>query len=287
MQEDSLLQACMRTIQQQTFYQTYWKTFKVVEADTPELREQAFRLRYQVYSIDPRFEGESADPAAMEKDAYDDRAIHHLMIHEASGQTVGTVRVLLPKTSNPLDSFEMQKQVKHPLLENQERSQHICEISRLCMAPAFRKRPGDGRVLPAYSEQETGDFAPLGRAFIRRRITYAPLGLIGAAFETAMDRGILDIISMMDPADFRSLKRLGMPYKILGSRVNTAQVSLQPIIYNIKNVLDNMEQVNPECWEILADKGRLSHRATEIQMNSWNTAIFDETAKAGFMSRLF
>jgi hypothetical protein len=51
--------------------------------------------------------------------------------------------------------------------------------------------------------------------------------------------------------------------------------------------MDNMEQVNPECWEVLSDKGRLSHRATEIQMNNWNTAIFDETVKAGFMSRLF
>lgn len=288
MQEDNLFQACLRTIQQQTFYQAYWKIFKIIEADTNELREQAFRLRYGVYYADQRFENQAEDPANIEKDAFDDRAIHHLMVHVPSNKVIGTVRVLLPKTSNPLESFEVQQNCTHPLLENEDRTQHLCEISRLCMAASFRKRPGDGRILPAYSEQESSpDFMPLGKAFIRRTITYAPLGLLSAAFETAMDRGILDIISLMDPGDFRSLKRLGMPYKILGARVNFGQVSLQPIIYNIKNVLDNMEQANPECWEVLSHKGRLNRRAMEIQLNNWDTAIFDETAKAGMMKRLF
>ncbi len=288
MQDETLLQACMRTIIQQTFYQSYWKTFSVVEADTDALRDQAFRLRYRVYRTDGRFEAQDGldNPALIEKDVYDARAVHHLMIHTATGQVAGTVRVLLPGVSDPLKSFEMQQVVRHPLLENEDRAQHLCEISRLCMAWQFRRRPGDGRYLPAYCEQEgSSDMIPIGRAFARRRITYAPLGLIKAAFETAMDRGLLDCISLMDPADFRSFKRLGLPYKVLGPRVNTQDGSQQPVIYNIKNALDSMETVNPECWEIASDKGRLSQRASSLQLDNWHRDIFTETPQSGLLGR--
>jgi N-acyl amino acid synthase of PEP-CTERM/exosortase system len=287
-ESENLLQACMRTIQQQTFYNAYWKAFKVMEAGTDDLRQQAFRLRYQVYCTEGPGTGAGDDPAQIERDAYDDRAIHYLLIHNATGQAAGAVRVLLPRASAPLNSFEMQKLCSHPLLENEERAQHMAEISRLCMAWQFRRRPGDGRILPAYFEQESEhDIMPLGKPFsIRRRITYAPLGLIKAAFEAVMDRGILDCIALMDPNDFRSLKRLGLTYKILGPRV-TAYGSQQPIIFNIKAALDNMEAANPECWEIVTDKGRLARRASELQLETWNDTVFDEPAKHKLMSRIF
>ncbi len=288
MQDETLLQACMRTIIQQTFYQAYWKTFSIVAAETDALREKAFRLRYQVYRADGGFEGQESDanPALIEKDAYDARAVHYLLIHNATGQTAGTVRVLLPGVSNPLHSFELQDLCRHPMLEHEDRAQHLCEISRLCMAWQFRRRPGDGRTLPAYCEQEGHDMIPMGLSFARRRITYAPLGLMKAAFQTAMDRGLLDCVSLMDPADFRSLKRLGMPYKVLGPKVTFMQdCGQQPIIYNIKAVLDSMESFNPECWEVLSDKGALSQRASEIQLENWRHDIFTETVQSGFLNR--
>jgi N-acyl amino acid synthase of PEP-CTERM/exosortase system len=154
------------------------------------------------------------------------------------------------------------------------------------MSPKFRRRPGDGRVLPAYSEQGAGDdLMPLGKAVLRRRIAYAPLGLMMAAFETAMDKGILDCVSLMDPDDFRTMKRLGIPHKILGPKVEAHGPHL-PLIYNIRNALDGMEAANPECWEIVSGKGRLTHRAHEIQLENWHHSIFEETAKSTLLSRI-
>jgi N-acyl amino acid synthase of PEP-CTERM/exosortase system len=284
--DESLFQTCLRALTQQTFHQFYWKTFRIEQADTDEQRKRVFHLRYQVFCEDQRFGHTIDNPALIEKDSYDDRAIHHLLIHSQTNEAVGTVRVLLPRVSDPSASFEIQNFCKHPLLADEERAQHLCEISRLCMSWNFRRRPGDGRFLPAYSEQEPhSDLLPHGQAFLRRRITYAPLGLISAAFETAMDRGLLNCVSLLDPADFKSLKRLGLPYKVLGPRVQ-AHGSVQPIMLNIKYALDNMEAANPECWEIVSDKGRLTRRASEIQLEQWHQTIFDETARAGILHRI-
>ena len=60
------------------------------------------------------------------------------------------------------------------------------------MAPRFRRREGDGRILPAYCEQQVNnDWMPLARAIAGRHVTYAPLGLMMAA----LSRGPWNIAS--------------------------------------------------------------------------------------------
>jgi N-acyl amino acid synthase of PEP-CTERM/exosortase system len=286
MQEDNLWQACLRTVMQQTFYQSYWNTFSLLRAETDEQRERVFRLRHEVYRAGRKEETPDGFLSLMEKDAYDDRAAHYLLLHTASGDAAGTVRILMPSVSRPLESFEIQGLCPHPLFGNEERVQRICEVSRLCMSPKFRRRPGDGRVLPAYNEQEAeGGLQPVGKAVFRRRITYAPLGLLMAAFEGAMDKGILDCVSLVDPDDLRTMKRLGIPHKILGPKVESNGPHV-PVIFNVQNALDGMEGVNPECWEIVSDKGRLTRRAHEIQLENWHHSIFDDTAKASLLNRI-
>lgn len=288
---NSVLGVYMRALHQQNFFNAYWKAFDVVTADTDELRAKAFRLRYLVYCKDDpdcEYSDNDApiDPALLEQDTYDERAVHHLLIHKPSGKTAGTVRVLLPSEDNALSSFSLQTVCDHPLLGIEQRVTQLCEISRLCMSPEFRRRPGDGRVLPAYSEQENGATNGTGGMhYFRRRIPYAPLGLIQAAFETAMSHRFLDCISVMDPHDFRSLKRIGLTYRVLGPRIDYLGRQ-QPIIFNIKNVLDMMAANNPECYEVVSDHGRLSERASTLAQERWQDNIFDEVTQEMILHKL-
>lgn len=285
MERDNIFSTALEAIQKKTFYQTYWRSFEVINAQTDELKERAFRLRYDVFCKENRFEESAEDAAELEKDSFDPKALHFLLVHRDSGEDAGTVRILLPNEAAPLQSFPLQNICDHPLLTLDHKVLGLAELSRLCMAKRFRRRPLDGRILPAYYETEAEDAEKgLGRYF-RRRIPYAPLGLLRSAFETALEFNIPDMVTAMDPTHFRSMKRIGLSYRVLGPRVNF-HGGQQPIVFNIKNVLDNMAMENSECWEIVSDQGRLHKKANMIAQNEWHDNVFDDDCRDMIMSRL-
>lgn len=232
---------------QQKFHDEYWDHFSLVEAVSEEDRRACFRLRNQVY----RDGAGGAD--AVERDAFDDAGLHFMLIHNATGGVAGTCRLLLPGTSGPegcISSTTVAERL-------QGSRQDVGEISRLCMAERFRRRAGDGPVLPAYSEQEiNGDLMPLARALVGRRVTYAPLGLLMGAFRAALARRCVNVVALFDPGDLRSLRRIGLAHKPLGPKLE-AYGPHQPVLINIPLALDMMEAVNPECWEIVSDRGAI------------------------------
>lgn len=46
----------------ESLYDAYNKYFKVIRADSPELLDEVFRLRYQVYCIEHKFENQHDFP---------------------------------------------------------------------------------------------------------------------------------------------------------------------------------------------------------------------------------
>ena len=161
----------------------------------------------------------------------------------------------------------------------------LAELSRLCMAKRFRRRPLDGHILPAYYEVEKNEGDKGLNSFFRRSIPYAPLGLLRSAFETALEFNIPDMVTAMDPTHFRSMKRIGFSYRVLGPRVSF-HGGQQPVIFNIKNVLDNMVMENAECWEIISDQGRLHKKANMMAQNEWHDRVFDDDCRDIIMHKL-
>src|SRR5438105_11030928 len=82
----------------QEFLSCYRQHFEVVRADTPSLLDEAYRLRYQVYCVENRYEDPDQQVNGRERDVYDDRSVHSLLIHRRSGVAAGTMRVILPGT---------------------------------------------------------------------------------------------------------------------------------------------------------------------------------------------
>lgn len=277
--DGSLMQACINAIRQQAFYGQYWKTFDVVRADTEELRRKAYRLRYKVFAEENRFVNPDAYPDGLEKDLFDDHALVFLLMHRQSGEAAGTLRLILPQDRKPLTSFELQKHCDHPLLQIENRAMGMCEISRFCMAQRFRKRYHDGRMLPAYYEQDMNEReAAIGMPTFQRRIPYAPLGMMMAAFEAALERGITECITAYELDQLYTFNRLGIDYRVLGPRLYNFGET-QPLVFSIRTALDGMAEANPECFEVASDRGRLLTRAREISRHDWEDNVMDSLCR--------
>ncbi|GJL85843.1 MAG: hypothetical protein DHS20C02_16180 [Micavibrio sp.] len=278
MSGDPLKKMLTDAFNREAFYSNYNRTFSIIEANTDELREECFKLRYDVYCIENDFEDPTRNPGQMERDTFDIDAVHYLLIHSESGKPAGTVRVILPKEDMQMDSFPMQDLCDHPLLHTEGRPMQLCQISRLCMSAFFRKRDNDGSVLPAYYEQENIKGKQDGNmVYIRRRIPYAPLGLMRAAFEIALKNRITDCLLFIESDQLKNFEKMGIAYTILGPKVQH-HGEQQPVIFNIKNVLDTMLIDNLACWEILSDMGRLHKMVNGLYQNSWQDEVMDNLA---------
>lgn len=290
MSHQELLNACLESMRAKSFYPAYQKAFRVIRADSNALKDIAFRLRYEVFCVENKINpfGTTSNGEDIERDAYDDHSLHYLLYHKATDQAVGTVRVVKPRADKLLHSFPLQFICDHPLLHMEDKVEKFCEISRLCMTRNFRKRPGDGATLPSYFDQDeiiqpTSSSGPSVR--IRRVIPFAPLGLLRAAFEGALDHNLCDCVCLLDPAQLHALQRIGLSYRALGPRLDMGGPQ-QPVIFNIKHALDNMILQNPPCWEIVSDQGRLHLKANELEQNQWHDHMFDQKCMDMIFDRL-
>ena len=79
-----------------TVENTWDRHFDVVPASTPELLDQIFALRYQVYCVEHRFENPAKFPTGRETDCHDPFSLHVALIYRGTGEVAGTVRLIFP-----------------------------------------------------------------------------------------------------------------------------------------------------------------------------------------------
>ncbi len=113
MSTQQFLNACLESMHSKSFYPDYQKTFRVLRADSNALKDIVFRLRYEIYCLENNMDcSDSVRNAGvgsdLEKDAYDDHALHYLLYHKLTDEAVGTVRIVLPREDKPLHSFPLQ-----------------------------------------------------------------------------------------------------------------------------------------------------------------------------------
>lgn len=271
-----MISECSNLVKRRGFTDAYNRTFDLVRADTPDLKNRAYRLRYDVFCDEYDYMEPAELGGYLEKDLYDDHAVHYLLIHKQSNETVGTLRVVLPDDEKPAESFPIQHHCDHPLLKFDSRALTLCEISQFCMAPRFRRRPLDGKLLASYHDQDTMEGYDNGNlTIIRRRIAYPQAALMRGAFETALEAGLLDCVWMVEPKHLWSLNKIGFSYRVLGPHSDHCG-GLQPVIFNIKNVLDTMKSKAPHVWDLVSDSGRLQAMADTLAANHWHDNLIDD-----------
>ena len=259
--------------------------FEVIPADTPKRLLQSHQLRYRVYCQEGRIIGFNPNdyPEELEFDRYDDRAVHSLLIHKASGHVAGTVRLILPISGNPDAKFPVENHVGDALLSRQvflekgfSRSR-VGEISRLIIAPEFRMRKGEnlsvhglvdntdhlqqeGTQQQGLASGESQDLKDTG--IYHRQFPHTILGLFVAIVRMSAENGLSHWYAGMEPILARLLRGFGVYFEPI-SPIMDYYGPCRCYFGNILEVMEGIYRTNIELWELLTDKGAFFPRTTQ------------------------
>ncbi|WP_192499098.1 PEP-CTERM/exosortase system-associated acyltransferase [Skermanella pratensis] len=225
----------------------YNSVFGSSVATTSELKNNCFRIRFQVYCIDNEFEDPANNPDGFERDSFDGHSVHSLLTHRATGNAIGTVRLVLPQDGGERRVLPMQR-IAGAIAADSVAPFPVyrtAEISRFSIVKSFRQH------VP-----ETGVEATLSPEEWRKMLFHLPLGLIKSCVEMSVREGITHWAAVMEPALLRLLTRLGIHFNPLGSLVDY-HGRRQPCWADLGALLRRVHAERPDVWEIITDGGRL------------------------------
>jgi len=185
-------------------------------AQSELLKQQVYQLRYQVYCEELHYE--EINPAHIEQDEFDERAIHCFIRHLGSDRLAGTLRLISTFTNEEL--LPMEKFCPHAITSDTLKPRRflphqICELSRLAVPLAFRKRQVDqfsGGATGAINEQ----------AFSTHELRFFPyiaISLYMSAIAMCYKTRRVHIFVMMEPRLARSLNFIGIHSTGIGPTV--------------------------------------------------------------------
>ena len=225
----------------------YNSVFSSSIADTPEERDESFRVRFQVYCIDNGFEDPANSPDGLERDSFDSHSIHsdpypqrHRQRHRhgPSGSSRGKWRAPRPAGEAIVGALAADGVAPFPI-------EGTAEISRFSIVKSFRQHTPD-----------QGFEAQLSLEEWRKMLFHLPLGLMKSMVEMSARTGLTHWVAVMEPALLRLLTRLGIHFTSLGSLVDY-HGRRQPCWANIDVLLARVHAERPDVWEVITDGGRL------------------------------
>lgn len=190
--------------------------FHVVLADTAELQKEVYRMRYEVYCREFKFEQEDDFPDGLEQDKFDySRSRHCLLVHRQSGIPAGCVRLVFNEQANlgsrlPFESG-LGESLKTPrVISLLQHRKDVGEISRLAVPARFRRRKAD-------SGSPIGDISEGSLSKDERRsFLHIPLGLYLAAAAIGLEMNMRGVFAIMEPRLVRHLLRFGIVFEQVG-----------------------------------------------------------------------
>ncbi|HYE36523.1 PEP-CTERM/exosortase system-associated acyltransferase [Methylocaldum sp.] len=231
--------------------------FEVKPANTAEFVDQVMALRFQVYCVEHPFEDAASFPDGLEKDQFDQRAVHSLIRHSNSGAAVATVRLVLADGENLKNGFPIEghcsfaSEVESNISLNFERKQ-IAEISRFAVSKQFRRRLGEPETSHGIAERKnlSDDMDE------RRLIPHITLGLFQAIVQMSAQNNIKLWYAVMELQLLRLLKRFGIRFTQIGEPVNYHGLRV-PCIGPVDEVMSGIKRDCPDVWDFITQKGKL------------------------------
>jgi len=216
--------------------------FRAVSADTRELIEKAFALRYQVYCLERQFEDPSRQENGLETDRFDRHSVHSLVIHRPQDAPIGTARLILPQARpNSLPIQELLK--KSGLSACHYFPNHaVAEVSRFAISKEIRRRK-EGSSVRTDSKRERHGNLPC-------------LGLFQILLRQSLELGVEYWAAVMEPKLLRMLTALGVRFQPIGPLVSYHGLR-QPSFCHLPIMVRKMALTNPESWSIITNDGEL------------------------------
>jgi len=194
--------------------------FEPVLATTQALRDEVYRIRFQVYCQDMHFEPEEAFPDRREVDAFDAQSRHCLLRHRPSGHFAGCVRVVLNRPGDPASQLPFERYCPHSLdrkrLDPNRLPRHkLAEASRLAVLPDFRRRVDEANTM-----QGVGARVDYLSPDERRVFPHIALGLYLAAAAISLQENLDTVVVMMEPRLARHLRYFGINFQPCGDVID-------------------------------------------------------------------
>lgn len=246
-------------------YNSFQKFFEIVIADTTELLEKVYGIRYQVLCVEKRLPGFDADqcPDMLETDDYDHHSSHALLKYRPTGAYIGTVRLILEDSSEPdkLLPVELYGHSDPELcdIKSLPRKQ-TAEISRFVVVSQFDRRKGEerrkGERRKALSSASINKIVSHERRGTDRRSALnIALVLMAGVVRMSKKYGIRNWLSVMDPALNRLLSYDGLEFNPIGPPVNYHGMR-RPYFVKVEEVLTRMHTQHHDAWEVVTDCGK-------------------------------
>ncbi|RNC64652.1 MAG: PEP-CTERM/exosortase system-associated acyltransferase [Desulfuromonadales bacterium] len=227
--------------------------YSVVPADSEELKKETFRLRHQVYCIENEFEKPSETTHQMETDEFDNNSVHSIIKYNKSGQSIGSVRMILPNEHNHTHSFPIQKICNHSIFTNRKlfTAYKPIEISRFCLSKSQRTMANPCKHSCVQLASSSAPFSP---ALLNK---YGPiLGLIKGLIQMSSEHQVTHWFAIMEPSLIRLLAKLSIYFKPTGTLINYHGMR-QPCYIEFSELLRRVHSEQPQIWEVLTNRGQL------------------------------
>jgi len=190
------------------------ETFTFKKVDSPELLQESFKLRFQVYCKECNFIKEEEYPQHFENDGFDEDSLHFVAL-DSIDTVVGAVRLILPRVTK----FPIEDHCPHLEIDknNFDRSK-AAEVSRLVISKLLRRRSGDG----LYYEQKIADKPSRDdqEGIFFRRIRPMAFGLYREMYHESKRRDIRYWFALMEKKLWLLLKLHGFIFKPIGEEVD-------------------------------------------------------------------
>tara|TARA_R110002095_G_scaffold142307_3_gene123290 strand:- start:4775 stop:5545 length:771 start_codon:yes stop_codon:yes gene_type:complete len=201
----SLRQKLITLLDYTRIHKQFQLYFRVVPARTPELQQEAFRLRHEVYCRELGWE--PINDAEMETDHFDAQSEHCLLQNVNNGEYVGCIRMILPHPERPDEPLPFQlscTEVMHPGEPNAEQQHRIAiaEVSRLAVHGKYRRRPSEKGHPVTINEADYGTRK-------QPRFPYIPIGLYMGLLEMARVNNIETLYILTEPTLAQHFCKLG------------------------------------------------------------------------------
>ena len=225
----------------------YHKYFRLVVANTDELRQAAFHIRHQVYCEELGWE--PLRPDRRESDEYDSAALHLLIQACDGGAFIACARLVLVDAGDPARPLPFE----HACARSLDRTicdparlvrRKIAEVSRLAVVSRYRRRKSDAGKPVSVSEENFGTVD-------NPRFPYIPVGLYLGTLELARLHGLNTLFMLTEPrlaSHFGKfgvdITRIGTPVEHRGSRV--------PSMMQAESVLKNLPRLIRPLYQAIA-----------------------------------
>ena len=216
-----------------------FKTYFKIELVTSEQQaEMVYGVRYRVYCEEFRYETTDVFPSKLETDEFDAQSLHCLIIHKATGRAAGCVRLVTASKDSgegllPFEKY-CQQSLNTELIDSFRIQRNTeCEISRLAVDGAFRRRLGERAT-------RFGEIASVGCTKQEQR-TFSLIALSCLLAATALSELTQKTngFAMMEPFLPRLLMRSGITVEKVGGDMDYHGIRA-PYFFTTQSMLKNM-----------------------------------------------